>query len=182
YGEQDNFAESYEIESSFDVGIRRRSNTAVRLEKLKQQRKAQPKTKHVQWKERPVPFTGKLKWLKTSSQKDVDRYSLHIAEDDGEVDSDFPALDNREVISKFGFHTLAFVEAPTPPEPDKKAILVQIKYFFLRGNVPQSGFSLIEVDSLQTPMKDILHKTLKRRKGNVRVGGTYKRCLSYWII
>ena len=44
----------------------------------------------------------------------VDYYALHIAEDDGEVDLDFPALDNREPISKFGFAKLALVEREIP--------------------------------------------------------------------
>lgn len=37
-------------------------------------------------------------------------YSLHIAEDDGEVDWDFPPLDDRETVAKFGFLVLALVE------------------------------------------------------------------------
>ena len=43
----------------------------------------------------------------------ADYYSLQIAEDDGEVDMDFPALDTREPISKFGFTRLALVERHT---------------------------------------------------------------------
>ena len=37
-----------------------------------------------------------------------------IAEEDGEVDTDFPALDSKEAISKFGFSTLALVEKEIP--------------------------------------------------------------------
>lgn len=40
----------------------------------------------------------------------VSNYSLYIAEDDGDVDWDFPCLDSREVISKFGFSYLAIVD------------------------------------------------------------------------
>ncbi|XP_070531704.1 target of rapamycin complex 2 subunit MAPKAP1-like [Ptychodera flava] len=103
---------------------------------------------------------GKLPLLKES----VEGYSLHIAEDDGEVDTDFPALDNREVISKFGFHSLALVDTGKAPEPDKKEIYVTV-------NAPYSGFSKIQVDSFNTTMREILQKTLKRRKGHVRIGG-----------
>ena len=39
-----------------------------------------------------------------------------IAEEDGEVDTDFPALDNREAISKFGFNTLALVPLDMPDD------------------------------------------------------------------
>ncbi|XP_071443140.1 stress-activated map kinase-interacting protein 1 [Hetaerina americana] len=42
----------------------------------------------------------------------VDRYGLYIAEDDGEVDMDFPCLDRGEVVKKFGFRHLALVERP----------------------------------------------------------------------
>ena len=39
----------------------------------------------------------------------MDAYSLHIMEDDGEIDSDFPPLENREPVSKFGFDQLGLV-------------------------------------------------------------------------
>lgn len=44
----------------------------------------------------------------------TDLYALHIAEDDGEVDLDFPALDSREPIAKFDFARLALVERIIP--------------------------------------------------------------------
>ena len=44
----------------------------------------------------------------------IDLYALHIAEDDGEVDLDFPALDSREPIAKFDFARLALVERILP--------------------------------------------------------------------
>jgi len=43
------------------------------------------------------------------SESNVDAYSLHIMEDDGEIDSDFPPLENREPVSKFGFDQLGLV-------------------------------------------------------------------------
>ncbi|XP_058803465.1 target of rapamycin complex 2 subunit MAPKAP1 [Phymastichus coffea] len=43
-------------------------------------------------------------------QEDISKYGLYIAEDDGEVDWDFPCLDPTEVISKFEFSTLGLVE------------------------------------------------------------------------
>ena len=39
----------------------------------------------------------------------MDAYSLHIMEDDGEIDSDFPPLESREPVSKFGFDQLGLV-------------------------------------------------------------------------
>ncbi|XP_046403798.1 stress-activated map kinase-interacting protein 1 [Ischnura elegans] len=46
----------------------------------------------------------------TSLLPKVDRYGLYIAEDDGEVDWDFPCLDRGEIVAKFGFRHLALVE------------------------------------------------------------------------
>ncbi|KAJ8890137.1 hypothetical protein PR048_009644 [Dryococelus australis] len=40
----------------------------------------------------------------------VEHYGLYIAEDDGEVDWDFPCLEARETVAKFGFGFLALVE------------------------------------------------------------------------
>lgn len=50
-----------------------------------------------------------------SFSDNVSAYCLHIAEDDGEVDTDFPPLDSNEPIHKFGFSTLALVEKYSSP-------------------------------------------------------------------
>ena len=39
----------------------------------------------------------------------MDAYTLHIMEDDGEIDLDFPPLESREPVSKFGFDQLGLV-------------------------------------------------------------------------
>lgn len=41
----------------------------------------------------------------------AENYSIHIAEDDGEIDCDFPCLDPRETVGKFGFKFLALQES-----------------------------------------------------------------------
>lgn len=40
----------------------------------------------------------------------VNHYGLFIAEDDGDVDWDFPCLNSSETVGKFGFTYLALVE------------------------------------------------------------------------
>lgn len=56
------------------------------------------------------------------SRDNIDHYCLMIAEEDGEVDEDFPALDNKEAISKFGFNTLSLVEKePVIPTPENSS-------------------------------------------------------------
>ncbi|XP_044259448.1 stress-activated map kinase-interacting protein 1 [Tribolium madens] len=48
------------------------------------------------------------------SWKPVNNYGLYITEEDGEVDRDFPNLDPRENIAKFGFACLGLVEHSDP--------------------------------------------------------------------
>ncbi|XP_067946635.1 target of rapamycin complex 2 subunit MAPKAP1-like [Watersipora subatra] len=56
---------------------------------------------------------------KPELHKDLELYSLHMTEDDGEVDDDFPALDHKQPISKFGFAKLALV-VQRPAQPVSK--------------------------------------------------------------
>ena len=44
----------------------------------------------------------------------VSHYALLIAEDDGSPDADFPCLEPKEVVGKFGFTTLALVGVASP--------------------------------------------------------------------
>ncbi|CAL8405796.1 unnamed protein product [Arctogadus glacialis] len=260
-------SQSMDITSSWDFGIRRRSNTAQRLERLRKERQNQIKCKTVQWKERPSsssqsvedmsslfekrdlrnreqitgskstlslrleqcpqqlnnPFNeyskfdgkghigttatkkidvylsmqmtqeklhpmtvvtianarvhdliGLICWQYTGEARepklneDVTAYCLHIAEDDGEVDTDFPPLDSNEPIHKFGFSTLALVEKYSSPGLASKQSL------FVRINAAH-GFSLIPVDSLKVTMKEILQKALKKRKGSQKGSGPMYR-------
>ncbi|KAK2818755.1 hypothetical protein Q5P01_024316 [Channa striata] len=258
-------SQSMDITSSWDFGIRRRSNTAQRLERLRKERQNQIKCKNIQWKERTSsqsvedlgtlfekrdfkerprttgtkstlslrleqcpqqlnnPFNeyskfdgkghigttatkkidvylsmqlaqekvhpmtvvtianarvhdliGLICWQYTSEGREpklnenVNAYCLHIAEDDGEVDTDFPPLDSNEPIHKFGFSTLALVEKYSSPG------LASRQSLFVRINAAH-GFSLIPVDSLKVTMKDILQKALKKRKGSQKGSGPMYR-------
>ncbi|XP_070781078.1 target of rapamycin complex 2 subunit MAPKAP1 isoform X4 [Enoplosus armatus] len=258
-------SQSMDITSSWDFGIRRRSNTAQRLERLRKERQNQIKCKNIQWKERtssqsvedlgPLfekrdfkdrprttgtkstlslrleqcpqqlnnPFNeyskfdgkghigttatkkidvylsmqmaqekvhpmtvvtianarvhdliGLICWQYTSEGREpklnenVNAYCLHIAEDDGEVDTDFPPLDSNEPIHKFGFSTLALVEKYSSPG------LASRQSLFVRINAAH-GFSLIPVDSLKVTMKEILQKALKKRKGSQKGSGPMYR-------
>lgn len=59
-----------------------------------------------------------------SFSENIEMYALHIAEDDGEVDMDFPSLDSREPVTKFGFSKLALVEKDLPPPTSPKSAFV----------------------------------------------------------
>uniref|UniRef100_A0A669BHT9 Target of rapamycin complex 2 subunit MAPKAP1 n=1 Tax=Oreochromis niloticus TaxID=8128 RepID=A0A669BHT9_ORENI len=258
-------SQSMDITSSWDFGIRRRSNTAQRLERLRKERQNQIKCKNIQWKERASsqsvedlgslfekrdfkdrprtagtkstlslrleqcpqqlnnPFNeyskfdgkghigttatkkidvylsmqmtqekvhpmtvvtianarvhdliGLICWQYTSEGREpklnenVNAYCLHIAEDDGEVDTDFPPLDSNEPIHKFGFSTLALVEKYSSPGIAARQSL------FVRINAAH-GFSLIPVDNLKVTMKEILQKALKKRKGSQKGSGPLYR-------
>lgn len=68
-----------------------------------------------------LKFLDDVGFVSSSLRDTIDNYCLMIAEEDGEVDDDFPALDNKEAISKFGFSTLALVEKePVLPDDDSK--------------------------------------------------------------
>uniref|UniRef100_A0A4W6DH90 Target of rapamycin complex 2 subunit MAPKAP1 n=1 Tax=Lates calcarifer TaxID=8187 RepID=A0A4W6DH90_LATCA len=114
---------------------------------------------------------GLICWQYTSEGREpklnenVNAYCLHIAEDDGEVDTDFPPLDSNEPIHKFGFSTLALVEKYSSPG------LASRQSLFVRINAAH-GFSLIPVDSLKVSMKEILQKALKKRKGSQKGSGS----------
>uniref|UniRef100_G3Q2Z4 Target of rapamycin complex 2 subunit MAPKAP1 n=1 Tax=Gasterosteus aculeatus aculeatus TaxID=481459 RepID=G3Q2Z4_GASAC len=114
---------------------------------------------------------GLICWQYTSECREpklndnVNAYCLHIAEDDGEVDTDFPPLDSNEPIHKFGFSTLALVEKYSSPG------LASRQSLFVRINAAH-GFSLIPVDSLKVTMKEILQKALKKRKGSQKGSGS----------
>uniref|UniRef100_A0A1B6BX00 Target of rapamycin complex 2 subunit MAPKAP1 n=2 Tax=Clastoptera arizonana TaxID=38151 RepID=A0A1B6BX00_9HEMI len=78
-----------------------------------------------------LDLIGLICWKCTMEHADtvlkegVDYYRLHIAEDDGEVDRDFPCLDTRETVAKFGFGVLALVERDPndePPEPPPQEV------------------------------------------------------------
>lgn len=99
--------------------------------------------------------------------ENVERYCLHIAEDDGEVDMDFPSLDPKEPVSKFGFSKLALVEKDLPTATSPKSSFVVTVF------VPNRGFNKFQVDNMNTPMRDILQRILKRRKMRSRPGLNY---------
>lgn len=97
----------------------------------------------------------------------IERYCLHIAEDDGEVDMDFPSLDPKEPVSKFGFSKLALVEKDLPTAKSPKSSFVVTIF------VPNRGFNKFQMENMNIPMRDILQRILKRRKIRPRPGLNY---------
>lgn len=84
--------------------------------------------------------------------ENIEMYALHIAEDDGEVDMDFPSLDSREPVTKFGFSKLALVEKDLPPPTSPKSAFVVTVF------VPNRGFNKFQVENMNITLKEILNK------------------------
>ncbi|KAL9960724.1 hypothetical protein ACROYT_G034215 [Oculina patagonica] len=101
--------------------------------------------------------------LEPELKNDVKSFCLQMAEDDGEVDTDFPALENKEPITKFHFTHLALVQkdaSPAKPASSKPApagVIVTV-------HEPLHGFSRVKVDSMKAEMKKVFEKMVKKRR------------------
>jgi len=84
----------------------------------------------------------------------LDNYSLYMCEEDGAVDIDFPALDPSDLLSKYGFQTLALGERSSS---DPVALCVTL-------HMPDGTFSQIEVQRKDITMAELTEKGLERRK------------------
>ncbi|CAG5127024.1 unnamed protein product, partial [Candidula unifasciata] len=93
----------------------------------------------------------------------LNKFSLHMAEDDGEIDTDFPPIVPTDPVSKYGFTKFALV-ANAPVQP--KSVVVTI-------TVPNRGFNKFQVDSMSITMRELMEKVLKKRKIKVRQGLNY---------
>uniref|UniRef100_A0A0B7A0Q7 Target of rapamycin complex 2 subunit MAPKAP1 n=1 Tax=Arion vulgaris TaxID=1028688 RepID=A0A0B7A0Q7_9EUPU len=93
----------------------------------------------------------------------LNKFSLHMAEDDGEIDTDFPPIVPTDPVSKYGFTKFALV-ANAPVQP--KSVVVTI-------NVPNRGFNKFQVDSMAMSMRELMDKVIKKRKIKIRQGLNY---------
>ncbi|KAL5516132.1 hypothetical protein EMCRGX_G001403 [Ephydatia muelleri] len=90
--------------------------------------------------------------------KAVEKYAVMIAEEDGEIDTDLPALEREDRVSKFGFKYLGIVQ-----ENDKKADS-KVKHITVKVHYEQGGFSTILVDTMDVEMSEILSKVIRKRR------------------
>eukprot|EP00731_Ephydatia_muelleri_P001332 Em0001g1332a len=91
-------------------------------------------------------------------EKAVEKYAVMIAEEDGEIDTDLPALEREDRVSKFGFKYLGIVQ-----ENDKKADS-KVKHITVKVHYEQGGFSTILVDTMDVEMSEILSKVIRKRR------------------
>uniref|UniRef100_A0A3Q1HT44 Target of rapamycin complex 2 subunit MAPKAP1 n=1 Tax=Acanthochromis polyacanthus TaxID=80966 RepID=A0A3Q1HT44_9TELE len=165
------FNEYSKFDGKGHIGTTATKKIDVYLSMQMAQEKVHPMTVVTIANARVHDLIGLICWQYTSEGREpklnenVNAYCLHIAEDDGEVDTDFPPLDSNEPIHKFGFSTLALVEKYSSPG------LASRQSLFVRINAAH-GFSLIPVDSLKVTMREILQKALKKRKGSQKGSGS----------
>nr|CAG4647936.1 EOG090X072S [Moina brachiata] len=97
----------------------------------------------------------------------VEQFSLFIAEDDGSPDADFPCLDPKEVVGKFGFTSLALVRVTKPASEVKKEQVERQKTESPAPSQPPEGSSLESTD-YHSFKGFLLHKV--RQKTEVEIG------------
>eukprot|EP01137_Pigoraptor_chileana_P009296 Opistho-2@57322 len=96
----------------------------------------------------------------------VENYCLRMVEDDGSPDMDFPALDRKQPIQKFGFDQLALcetgkgggVQRKMSSRPDPKSTTT-----FIRIHVPSQGCTVLNVKSCDILLSDVLDLVRKKR-------------------
>ncbi|XP_066988872.1 target of rapamycin complex 2 subunit MAPKAP1 isoform X2 [Macrobrachium rosenbergii] len=116
---------------------------------------------------RVVDLIGLTCWLYTKENREppltggVENHVLHIAEEDGQVDWDFQALRNRDLLDKFGFNVLALVEKKKSHESSQDIVVTL--------NVAGGAFSKITVENNDITLKEILNRTITKRKDMVRI-------------
>lgn len=95
--------------------------------------------------------------------KDVSKYSVMIAEEDADIDTDLPALDRDDRIAKFRFRYLGIVEDTTRLILDEVR-QAQPKHVVVRVYYGQGGFSTLAVESVDIDMGEVLSRVIRKRR------------------
>jgi hypothetical protein len=95
--------------------------------------------------------------------KDVSKYSVMIAEEDADIDTDLPALDRDDRIAKFRFRYLGIVEDTTRIILDEVR-QAQPKHVVVRVYYEQGGFSTLAVETVDMEMGEVLARVLRKRR------------------
>ncbi|CAD6197014.1 unnamed protein product [Caenorhabditis auriculariae] len=93
----------------------------------------------------------------------VDDYQLFMAEDDGEISTDFPPHDHNKLIGQFGFDVLGLVRTQT--DSDRLQSFKVIVHFTSRDQYT------IEVDSGDRTLKWLKDEALRRRDEKMKADG-----------
>ncbi|KJE89398.1 hypothetical protein CAOG_00876 [Capsaspora owczarzaki ATCC 30864] len=115
---------------------------------------------------------GLIMWKYTKDDRqpklagNMDSYCLRMVEDDGTPDMDFPALDRKQPIQKFGFDQLAFCEGPRFNRNTRRIMRPESKHTttFVHVYLPNQGCSIVSVKSFDVLLKDVLANVRKKRQ------------------
>jgi hypothetical protein len=88
----------------------------------------------------------------------VDNYALFIAEDDGSPDADFPCLEPKEVVGKFGFTSLALVRSANPSKETKKDVETIKIVDQINAEKPEERVTVLESTDYHSFKGFLLHK------------------------
>lgn len=151
--------------SKFDARISETNGNSKRLTiyltMLNEEQRKKPLVVEVVNTAKIQDLIGLICWQFTNIQEskepilksNVSHYCLRIAEENGEVDPDFPCLNANELVAKFGFPILALEERKLSDE-NNPLITVHI------GQV----FTKIEPPNQDVTMNYILEAVIKKRK------------------
>ena len=98
----------------------------------------------------------------------ADNYALFIAEDDGSPDADFPCLEPKEVVGKFGFTSLALVRSANPPKEAKKELEATKTTDQPSNEKPEDRSAILESTDYHSFKGFLLHKV--RPKTEITLG------------
>jgi len=99
----------------------------------------------------------------------VSNFALYIAEDDGSPDADFPSLESKEIVSKFGFTSLSLVRTSNADKEMKKEAGVdsQVKKIITKNSTAQTT-TVLESTDYHSFKGYLLHKV--RPKTEISLG------------
>lgn len=89
-------------------------------------------------------------------------YCLRIADEDGSVDWEFQPLLHSHPFEKFGFQVLAVAPAPEDDASQDPSVTVRV-------NISGGVFSLIECESRGITLREVLNRTIAKRREMARV-------------
>ena len=112
-------------------------------------------------------FTNQQEGKEPLLNSSVSHYCLRIAEENGEVDPDFPCLNANELVAKFGFPILALEERKIDDDNNTTLITIHIGQVFTKIEPPNQDSTIqFLLEAVMKKRKDILnldHKYVLKR-------------------
>lgn len=106
--------------------------------------------------------------------KPVNNYAVMIAEEDGDIDTDLPALERDDRIAKFRFRYLGIVESSEARREEAQPVV--FKHVVVKVHYEEGGFTTLAVDNTDVEMAEILSKIIKKRRLQMHGNYTWTNC------